>query len=346
MTRFIALSVLALAMLGMITTNVTAGPGIADGAAPIKVGKSGGKQSERTEITGTTASQPAAAKGKLNMQLKNTTDKAVSDLHICIKQIKYPGKNWKNVDDTAPEKIDSVQTAAIDGEDMPNHTTEDNCVTVKCDAGKTLKKDEQLSITVRVKNEDTGQYVEAEVKLEAHWTIDDIEVCATSTDDIGSDRPVTSLASVVDSYDPSTAEGVAETNVVTCNDICLAERDGYRFQNGSIVLTPDNSTSFAIDVNTEIVVFDEDSNEITTENDRVDITNLRIDDRGNFVFNISREAGGSDEKHIVLVIRGLMVSGLSNHEVGEEVRGSVSGAGVSGYCMHNLYTLVRIVAGE
>lgn len=329
--------VVAMFCLAHTGTGVSAGPGTAVGTMPIKIKSSGGKKEKGQEIKGTTASTPEVAKGKLTMDVQNASGQMVNDFHICLETVGGAKAT------TATHKIDQIQVnPEPGGTNMPSYTYEGLCVTAKCNGDDMLDVDKRLSVTVRITKADGTPVTGQEVVLRAHWTKDGVMVCNTSTDDIGADRPPTGLLSVVPDYNPATVESEEGVPVVTCNDICLAERDGYRFQRGSLVFKPDNGMAFQMDGETSVFVYNQDGDAVT-DPAIISISNRRIDDRGNFVFDVTRAPGGL---HVVLVIRGLKVSGLGNAMSGDEVYSGVSGAAVSGACMDRLYRLIAVVEAE
>lgn len=209
----------------------------------------------------------------------------------------------------------------------------------ECKEGESLENGKQLKVSITIVDDDGNPQKDIDVEYKVWWTEFGDAICATHTKEIGEGRPRTRLEDVVPGYNPEPAVIVAGAGGARCNDICLAETDGYRFQDGDIVLEPTNSASFAITLNTEVVAFTEEGERASPK--LFQSRNLRIDDRGNFVFSIDRSQ--QDELHVVLVIRGLAVVDLERHDVGQEIQAGASGSAISGYCLEELYTLVRVV---
>ncbi len=320
------IAMLSLVLLGCagMAQEMFAGPGFANGKPPIEVGKCTGEHGKgATKIEGKTSST-----GNLGSDFKNTSGLAATDVHV-------------RVISPAHARIESITTAEID--DDSSAMTQDASPALpggeagaSCSGSESLGTNKQLKVTVKLQSSQNGlPLVNEDVKLEIWWTSAGDAICSTSTTDIGEDRPPTGLASVVPDYN-ATAIDAESDEVSTLNDICLAERDGYRFRRGSLVFTPGSRTSFAMSVNTRVEVYDENGDEVAT--DIVTVSELRIDDRGNFVFDLVR---GASEKHVVLVIRGLMLCNV-HRDNGEEVWCSVAGAAISGATLTNNWKIANV----
>lgn len=332
MRQLVVVFSLLVLVCAMLAPEMLAGPGSVDGKHPISVGKATGENgNDGTKVRG----MPAAS-GQISGDYRNDSGMAATDVHV-------------RVVSPVNAEIDSITTAEID--DDTSHMTQDASPALpnteagaSCGAGESLAQGKQLKVTVKLRYKqgtiNGGQLVtDQEVELEVYWTQAGDAICCTSTDDIGSARPATGLASVVPDYNP-TPVAVDSDDMVTLNDICLAERDGYRFRRGSLVFTPGSRTSFAMNGDTRVEVYDEDGDDVPA--DIVAISELRVDDRGNFVFDIVR---GASEKHVVLVIRGLILTNV-HHENGEEVWCSASGAAISGGVLQDNWKIANVSQEE
>jgi hypothetical protein len=178
----------------------------------------------------------------------------------------------------------------------------------------------------------------AKFRFELTPTLKTEVVCNTATNGIGSGRPRTAVASlgIVGLHTGPISVTADPSETWELNDLCLAECDGYRFRRGSLVLTPTRGTRFVMDEDTRVLVY----NEMGDESDLVIIAEKRIDDRGNFVFDLHRSA---DEHHVVLVIRGLKLKGVGlpgdADPVDPDIYCTASGAAISGAVLTNMWKI-------
>jgi hypothetical protein len=250
-------------------------------------------------------------------------------------------------------KVTGIETAEVD--DDTSHMTgeawdDGKGADAECEEGQSLANGKKILIGIRIKEDvdGDGTWEDAEgikVEMEITWTQLGQVVCATHTKEIGDGVPRELLSDVVPELNDGAVQVTVGSDDATLNDICLAETDGYRFQdNGDIVLKGPNSTAFNITLNTEILIFTEEGEAASTED--ADTGNLRIDDRGNFVFNVRRN--GLAELHVVLVIRNLKLEGLDDYQYnpGRELHADLSGSAISGHCLKDVYHLATMVEEE
>lgn len=305
-----------------------------------EVGKAGNGNKGGTKVTGVTGEL-----GKVIHDVKNTSGKAATDVHVKITSMMHdpdgPPVPW-GVGRTY--KVAGITTAEIDDDTshMTGEANEDgDGADAECAEGESLANGKQLKISILI--EKNGQAVEGiKVEMEIRWTEDGQTISATDTKTIGDGRPRTPLsAEIIPNYNPGPVEVDLGAEDVVLKDVCLAETDGYRFQDGGdIVLKAPNSTAFNITLNTSILIRDEDGNTPDTED--VNVANLRIDDRGNFVFNLSRNA--LHDRHVVLVIRSLELEGLDDYQYdpGHELHAGLAGSAISGHCLKDVYHLATM----
>jgi len=304
------------------------------------VDKAGNGDKNGTKVTGVTGER-----GKVIHDVKNTSGKAANDVHVKITSMMHD-PDGPPVPYGAEEayKVAGITTVEIDDDTshMTGEANEDGeGADAECAEGESLANNKKLKISILI--EKNGVAVEGiKVEMEIRWTEEGQTISATDTKTIGDGRPRTPLsAEIIPNYNPQAVEVDLGADEVTLNDICLAETDGYRFQdNGDIVLKAPNSTAFNITLNTQILIYDEDGD--AADPTQAGAANLRIDERGNFVFNVSRDALA--EKHVVLVIRNLKLEGLDDYQYdpGHALHADLSGSAISGHCIHDVYHLATM----
>ncbi|MBZ0137970.1 MAG: hypothetical protein K8I27_16560 [Planctomycetes bacterium] len=323
-------------------------PGYATETEPLEVGKAGahgdGTPKDPKKVDAKTASGGAA--GDVTMKLKNTSGEDVTDVHV---KIKIP-KDCK---------ISEISTSKPGGspftENEPDGSGDpesEAVAKVPAQGTNSLADDDTVTVDVSVVcwDEATEEWVDVantDVQFEIWWTRGDgrnIVVSATSSEQIGDGDPRTTLASMNTTHSWGFDFSVFETAEYTAslNDLAIAECDGFRFQEGSLVLRPTNSTRFnAASLESFSISARSEDNDNVLGTGRFSAGEPRIDSRGNFVIDITRSQ--SDTEHIVIVLSGLKVEDLSGHEAGQKVYADVSGAAVAGYCMHRYFHLLTVV---
>jgi hypothetical protein len=278
--------------------------------------------------------------GKAVSEISNASGVKVSDFHVELgARAQRLGYKITDFQIGQPSPFDS-------------QTYGDNSAEAKSTAVPPQMLDDGGSVSVMIEIEDKdGNPVEnTEVEFKMNWTRFDVVVANTSNTDLGGEAEV-AMVSVIPSFSPGPAQVQFGTDAVTCHDIALGETFGYRFQNGSLVVapsdTPSSALAFEIDDNTRVKAYDENGDDVTGSG-HFSASNLRIDDAGNFVFDVARDT--DHDKHIVIVVRDLRLIGMGpvSGEFGglgpdEEIHAGISGAAVSGGCFEEAYHLVTIV---
>lgn len=134
------------------------------------------------------------------------------------------------------------------------------------------------------------------------------------------------LASVIPEYNASPVSVLVGTETLTCNDIAIGEVFGYRFESGSLVVKP-SSGRFELQPDTAIRGYNQDGDDVSGTG-AFSVSNIRINDRGYLVFDVSRDR--TDEQHVAIVIRGLKLTQLHLDEHPRDIQVSLTGAALSG----------------
>jgi hypothetical protein len=320
--------------------KATANPGFAEEDEPIEVGKAGafanGEPKDPKEIKAKTAA--GAAAGDVSLGLKNTSGRDVTDVHVKIvlpKDHKIKEINTTHTDFTEndPDGSGAAKSEAV--AKVPSQSQ-----------GK-LENDEEITVDVTIVDSEGNEVENKDVTLEVWWTRGNsrnIVVSATSPEAIGDGDPRVTLASLNTTHEWEFNFGVAQVAAepeVELNDLAIAECDGFRFQKGSLVVRPNNSTRFSTDFDSFRLSAYTETGDTVLGTGRFSAGEPRVDSRGNFVIDITRSQ--DDEEHIVIVLSGLKLEGLSGHDSGQKVHADVSGAAVAGHCMHRYWRLLTVV---
>jgi hypothetical protein len=300
---------------------------------PVQVGLSKGGEGPTPPGSPTTTRGRTTASGALIMDLNNASPLSASDVHI-------------RVDSPRGAKVSSVnfpggQFAVHNQQGLPAATAEGRIPA----GGNPVPPGTVVPVDIVVVDKDDNPLEQQQVSLSIWWSRGpnfDIWVSATSGNRIGNAAPLTTLASLnITNYNVSPVQVLKGTNQpVDVNLIVLAECHDFRFQEGCLVVSAEGTPTFIIDEDkTHIEAWDEQGNQVVSQS-RVSFSNLRIDDFGNFVFNIERDR--TDQHHIVIVIRGLKITNLEGVLADWSVPVSFGGAALGGGCIHSLYDIVTI----
>ncbi|MCB9933588.1 MAG: hypothetical protein H6841_09220 [Planctomycetes bacterium] len=184
------------------------------------------------------------------------------------------------------------------------------------------------------------RYTGKEVDLRVWWTHGDARdkwVVSALPEGLGHGDDRVTLLSVYPEFDPSPIVVEPEQGgILELHHIALGEADNHRFQRGSVVIKPQHG-QFVLSDETAVRAIDEEGADVSSE--RFSTTNLRIDDNGNFVFDITRDQ--EDELHIAFVISGLQLRLPLQITPGSSITASVGGAILRGPQYDNLWTLAR-----
>jgi len=361
MTRFCATivcaAIAAFAVLCVQPETIAQQDGFPDQKMPIDVGKVGGnKKADGTPSSTAKFTAWTASNGQVTMDLKNTTGEDVSDVHV----------RASRTNDNAALKIYSISTSKSGGTPFTERDPDGNegAEGVKdvgsawspIPEGNTLDDGDVIIVDIKVADAQ-GNTIPAgtQVTLEVWWTRGedrDIAVSATSPNEVGDGDPRASIAAIADAEQLGLTLGPAEVTEnqtsgieVACNDLTIGECDGFQFQQGSFVITPNNSTRFTFTSGEEVHAYDDQGALVSGgSSPTVVISNLRVDSRGNFVFDIERDPTYTHA--IFLVIQHLRLEGSGRYGAGQQVHAKVSGAAVAGYCMSNYWHLVTFVPAE
>jgi hypothetical protein len=278
--------------------------------------------------------------GKAVSEISNASGVKVSDFHVEL------GPRAKRLG----YKITDFQIGQPSPFDSQSH--DDTSAEAESTAvpPQMLDEGDSVSVMLEIEDKDGNPVENTEVDFTMHWTRFGVVVSNTSNTDLGGEADV-AMVSVIPNYSSGPAQVQFGTDAVTCHDIALGETFGYRFQNGSLVVspsdTPSSALAFEIDDSTRVKAYDENGDDVTGSG-HFSASNLRIDDAGNFVFDVARNTG--HDKHIVIVVRDLRLIGMGpvSGEFGglgpdEEIHAGISGAAVSGGCFDEAYHLVTIV---
>lgn len=339
------LSLLAVfSLLLVIQTPIhSADPGKADEGNPIAIGRAGSKPFSPAEplspkvVKCKTTNGPPGVMGQVSFDVKNDTGGEVTDLHVKVispqgaqvKQIATTGigGNSPFTEQTPTPPADPPATEAVAKSPVQG--------------GNTLPNQGKVVLDLIIVDAAGTELNAKDVTLHIWWTRGinrNIVVSATSPHEIGSGDPRATCAAVLDnagvSFNATAVQIAAGSAEAACNDLILAECDGFRFQNGTLVVSPNNSAKFALADSTRILAYDQNGADVLGTR-RFSASDMRIDERGNFVFTVGRRA--EDSKHVMIIIRGLVLTNIKAREAGEKIHGSVSGAPVAGHCLHELY---------
>lgn len=185
------------------------------------------------------------------------------------------------------------------------------------------------------------RYKDKEVDLRVWWTHGDSRdkwVVSALPDGLGHGDDRVTLLSVYPEFDPSPIVIEPEQGgILELHHIALGEADNHHFQRGSVVIRPQHG-QFVLTDETAVRAIDEEGADVSSE--RFSNTNLRIDDNGNFVFDITRDQ--EDELHIAFVISGLQLRLPLQITPGSSITASVGGAILRGPQYDNVWTLARV----
>ncbi len=294
----------------------------------------GGKTQEGKPSKPTKVQWKVNGVNKLVWTFRNETKKQINDLHVRNVEYKDAEGNWQKAKISAIEtwEVDDdsswMDGGPVDGGSGANAETENG---EQLGEGKKLK----VAITL-IPAQDEG----TQVRCEFYGTDAGDMVCNTAAREIGPGPGRTLLSNLgIPDFNGATKEISEEATSATLNDICLAECDGYRFENGSLVFTPDNSTRFAIDSESppEILVYNEDGD--VAGGGVFGVSNPRINNEGAFVIDVTRDQAA--EKHVVVVVRGLQLAGI-NLNAGEEVYCAVGCTAIGGAHLTNMWKVAVI----
>jgi hypothetical protein len=345
MRNMIGLICLTLAVMLVATTvRVDANPGFPVENEPVDIEKAARDQdgnvdhNETKKIPATTANN-----GQVSIRVRNATGEPVTDVHARAWIVDDGGRR-------EPAKIKLIEVVGqhpfTETSPGPNDDPADSGSAKSPQGGGTLPDGDEVTVNLIIvgpQDEELGAGVKVEVEI--LWTrgaLRDIYVAATSPTQVGDGDPRALMADISTQHQlglvMGPAEVLAESQFGECNDLTIGECDGFRFQNGCLVLSPSNSTRFT---GAESVIAYNIAGEVVSGTSRLSVSNLRVDVRGNFVVDIQRAQ--DDEEHIFLVIRGAQLTNIENHDVGQKVYAKVSGAAVAGYCMKNYFHLITVV---
>jgi hypothetical protein len=319
---------------------------------PVSVGSAGddgaGAPAAPTPVSLRTGNGPAA--GSIAIDVKNKSGKRVTDVHVRLKDANVRIVKISTVGGGAgsPMTSNDPDGTQQDG-GGENDTRPEGSSKVPPENPGGLDSDEGITIQLEVEHFEGGQWVKKEgsfVNAEIWWTRGEnrnIVVSATSPNEVGDGDPRALIANISTQHELGLVMGpadvVAGSESGTCNDLTIGECDGFRFQNGCLVISPSNSARFT---GAESVIAYNMGGEVVSGTSLVSVSNLRVDVRGNFVVDIQRDQ--QDEEHIFLVIRGAQLTKVAgNNDVGQEVHAKVSGAAVAGYCMKDYFHLITVV---
>jgi hypothetical protein len=298
---------------------------------PVQVGNSKGGEGPTPPRSPATTSGRTTASGGLILDLNNASTVHASDVHIrvdsprgaMVSSLNFPGGEF--------EAHNTLPAGTAEGR-IPA-------------SGNPVAPGTVVPVDIVVVDKDENPLDQSQVSLSIWWSRGpnfDIWVSATSGNRIGNAEPLTTLASLgITNYNVSPVQVLEGTEQpIDLNLIVLAECHNFRFQEGCLVVTAEGTPTFIIDEDkTHIEAWDEQGNQVVSQS-RVSFSNLRIDDFGNFVFNVERD--NTDDLHIVIVIRGLKITNLEGVLADWSVPVSFGGAALGGGCIHSLYDIVTI----
>lgn len=318
--------------LALLATVAASGQGARVPNEPRIVGSAGpnGKSPDKVKIK-------TSGTGQAISELKNGTGVGVSGFHVQLPDSACKmGYKISEFEIANPSPFDS-QTIKADGGSADAKST--------ATSRENLADQGKISVRVKVVDKEGNPVQNEHIEFLMHWTRWDEVVSNSSTARLGGMAQV-AVADVVPDFNPSVATSKAGINTLVCKDIALGECYGYRFQNGSLVITPDKPAKFKINADTRVLAHDEEGTDMLGSG-AFSAANLRIDEAGNFVFDITRDQ--AHDNHIVIVVRGLQVTSMGpvagvsgGVGAGEEIHAGVSGAAVSGKCAHGIYHLVSV----
>lgn len=319
-----AIMLLASAGIGLAHA---ANDGLVDDA-PVTVGTTKGKDRDGDPKNPTTTSGRTESDGGLGLDLKNDSNRTAKDVHV-------------RVDKPADAEI---TTAVWSGDgNFVMQSTGNTLV-----AHGSLPHGDTAALELIIEDKDGNPLDKKDVKLSIWWTRGanhNIVLSATSPDTIGAGDPMTALSSLgIPGYTENVVQVSDGTDEADLNVVVLAECHGFRFQEGSLVVSTNEGQSFAMGTlggdELEVSAWDEDGNQVTTQQ-RISFSDPRIDVDGNFVIDVDRAQ--DDDKHIVIVIRNLRVTGMNTRAVDDPITVSFSGAAIGGGSLDDLYDIVEVV---
>jgi hypothetical protein len=331
----------ALVLLVLVAFAVAEAKGTQAGNEARDVGTAGVRQHGQpagvprnpTNVNGTTDPD-----GEIWLDVRQTVrgERNMTDLHFKI---------------TRPRdaKISNLDTARSGGTPFEDHSpkegVDDPSEKAEADVGNgsdVAGAGDVITAKLKVVDKDGNPY-EGKVNFEVWWTRAGEIVSDLCPDKFGEDA-VLSVGDVLPGgVVTGTVDVVESTQAAEINAVTLGECYGYRFQNGDFVLGVNQGARFALTQETEVRAYNENSTDVTNTM-AFTATNLRIDDAGNFVFNIERDQ--EDSEHIVIVIIGLDVENIEAMSVGTIVSSKISGSAISGICGHDIHPLVSIIEAE
>lgn len=202
--------------------------------------------------------------------------------------------------------------------------------------------DDQVAFKLKIVDAQGADADEGEdITITTVWSRWGNAVAMFSPDGIGAEGESTALlANIVPNYD-ATPVNVALNgpSEVTCNDIAIGETFQYRFESGSLVVKPSNGRFELDPEETEVKGFNENGDDVTGTG-AFGVSNVRINDQGHLVFEVSRDR--TDDLHVAIVIRGLKLTGLDAAGEPHNINVGMSGAAISGECVDNLTHIVSV----
>jgi hypothetical protein len=324
-----------LALICACVFNVTGPVHATDGLAkdqPVNVGSCKGKKKDGNPESPISTSGKTVADGGFGMDLKNTSNNNVRDVHIRV---------------DSPEGA-KIRTAIWAGT-PPAFVTMTTLPASTLVAHGDLANGSTTAVDLIIEDKDGNVLNNKDVKLSIWWSrgVDhNIWVSATSPDTIGDGDPMVTLVSLeIPDYNVDVVEVEDGVDEADLNMIVLAECHSFRFQKGSLVLSTNGNQKFAMGhldgEDLVVAAWDEDGEQVTSQQ-RVSFSNPRIDVRGNFVVDVERNQ--DDDLHLVIVITNLRLTGLDSRDFDAPVKVSFSGAAIGGGCLHDLYDIAIVTS--
>jgi hypothetical protein len=341
---FVVASVVLLACAAIVNTASEAAA--AHPVGPATGNDADNKPNSATEIETVVGTPgPGSPDGIVAFTFENRTGKPLTDIHLRnpqrFVQAPSPGE-WVGVDFNPNFEQNGIHTTVVDGGNgskmtgTPGTKSGVNASTYGDPGGGngTLETDKKLQVSFQLyyPNSNVPLPPDTPVKFEVIGTHggstnnkNGVWVSATGVNAIGGSSPPTEVASLgIPDYLTGTVATGSEDSV-TLRDIPLAEMCGYRFNNGNLVIKPMQNTRFALEEDdTHVLVYNELGE--TAGGNVVGVSNLRINDAGHLVMDVTRNK--RDENHIVIVIRGLKLESFSHLANGDEIYATGYGAAI------------------
>lgn len=296
----------------------------------IDVKKAGGTKGDSTEPHNPTEKTitKTSALGNANLVLHNKTGQDATDVHVrvvssedaLINSVSIGHANWSEAHPTALPAGEAGAEADETWHEIPDQDSIDFNVSFV-----------RIVSTDPLTYEDVGN---EKVVIEVWFTAgnDNEVIHAVSPHTVGDVDDGDAITSVgIPSFDDEVVTADTEATSVALGDIAIAERHGFRFQNGNLLIKPSEGLSFTGLTGVTLLAYHQDGNAAPAGD--IELGPARIDDMGNLVFSVERRP--ADPEHVIIVVRGATIATPNGGLDGDEIYIGVQCSALAGFVLED-----------